>query len=285
MKNLILFVLLTSLTLPLTAQTQKYVSAENGLFARLAPDRGSRSLAKLYFGSKVEVVELTGLQMDLMDRDEKITGQWVKVNAQTPQESITGYVYDAYLTSEELEPRAVIPFDNIDVIIHGMDIYEAEGQDYETKQEMITYYSDLGVTPENKMIKIKPKKDYKRLSVYQSYETSLTIMDEGPHCDLLSWKHYNSLWLPLSQEDGNTYNTLSYTTGDGSLFVDVSMEELQAAVREHCGDGYADQIANMSKIESPAAVAISTIYLKIVMIDENDERIERIIAFEIPMGC
>ncbi|NNF83199.1 MAG: SH3 domain-containing protein [Flavobacteriaceae bacterium] len=285
MKNLFLFVLLMSLTQPLTAQSLKYVSAENGLFTRLAPDRGSRAIAKLHYGTKVEVMELTGLQMDLMDRGEKITGQWVKVKARLPQEEVTGYVYDAYLTNEELDPRSVIPFDNMNVIIHGMELYESEGQDYETKREMITFYADLGVTPEAKFIKIQPKKNYKRISVYQSYETSLTVMNEGPHCDLINWKHYNSLWLPLNEGPENTYQTLKYSTTDGSVFVNVDIAELKEAVLEHCGESYAELIQNKTQLESPAAVSISIIYLKIVMIDSENQSSERTIAFEIPMGC
>ena len=285
MKNLFLFVLLMSLTQPLTAQSLQYVSAENGLFTRLAPDRGSRSIAKLHYGTKVEVIELTGLQMDLMDGNDKITGQWVKVKARLPHEDVSGYVYDAYLTNEELEPRTVIPFDNLNVIIHGMELYESEGQDYETKREMIKYYSDFGSTPEAKFIKIQPKKKYKRISVYQSYETSLTVMNEGPHCDLLDWKHYNSLWLPLNEGPDNTYQTLSYSPTDGSVFVNVDIEELKKAVLDHCGESYSKLIDSMQELKSPAAVSISTIYLKIVMIDSENQRLERTIAFEIPMGC
>ena len=285
MKNLILFVLLMSMTKPLTAQSLKYVSAENGLFTRLAPDKGSRSIVKLHYGTKVEVLEQTGLQMDVMEKGEKITGQWVKITAQTPQESIIGYVYDAYLTTDELEPRTVVPFDNLNVVIYNMELYETEGQDFESKQESVTYYSDLGTSPENKTIRIQPKTNYKKITIYQSYETSITIMNEDPHCDLLDWKQYQSLWLPLYEEPKNTYKTLSYNTTDGSVFVDFNMQELKDAVRSLCGEEYAELVEPLNNARSPVAVAISTIYLKIVMLDENDQRLERIIAFEIPMGC
>jgi len=35
------------------------------------------------------------------------------------------------------------------------------------------------------------------IKLYQSFENSITIINEGPHCDLVKWKHYNSEWKEL----------------------------------------------------------------------------------------
>ncbi len=285
MRHFVLFVLLILITKPLTAQSLKYVSAENGLFARQAPDRGARSITKLHYGTKVELLDETGLKMDLLEKEKKVSGQWVKVRVQLPNDLVTGYVFDHYLTSERIEPRTVVSFEDMELTIHGMELYESEGQDYESKRNLIQFYAELGMSPENKQVQLKLKKNVDRIAVYQAYQTSLTIQNEGPHCDLLEWKHYDSIWLPLNLDEEQSFTILSYKAEEGTKFVDVDFDDIKKAVREFCGSDYAERIKQLEEIDYPAAISISMIYLKIVMFDEKGERTERIIAFEIPMGC
>ena len=284
MKNLLLFVIPLLMNFTAHAQSQQYVAAENGLFTRISPDRGSRSLMKLNYGTKVDILERTGLRLDILDAGKKVSGEWVKVNAYLRYDLVQGYVFDAYLTTEELEPRAVVNFENIALTFHNLELWETESQSWETKQDKIRFYTDPGMTPENKKITIETKIPYKRLAIYQAYETSVTIMNEGPHCDLLDWKHFHSTWIPLKYEAGDYY-TLDYDQKDSTTFVPFEMEELKEAVKDRCGEQYVQLIDNMETFKAPAAVSISTVYIKIIMVDMNDNPIERIIAFEIPMGC
>ncbi|MBT8270871.1 MAG: SH3 domain-containing protein [Flavobacteriaceae bacterium] len=284
MKNLLLFVIPLLINFSANAQSQQYVAAENGLFTRVSPDRGARSLMKLNYGTKVEIIERTGLRLDILDGGEKVSGEWVRVNAYTPYDLVQGYVFDAYLTAEVLEPTSVVNFENITLTFHNLELWETESQSWEAKQNKIKYYTELGVTPENKKITINVKIPYKRLAIYQAYETSVSIMNEGPHCDLLDWKHFHSTWIPIKYE-ADHYFTLGYDQKDWTKFVPFEIEELKAEVREHCGEEYLRLIENPEGSNSAASISISTIYIKIVMIDMNDNPIERIIAFEIPMGC
>ena len=284
MKNLLLFVLPLLMSFSIQAQSVYYVSAENGLFARKAPDRGSSSITKLNYGTKVDVLERTGLHLDILDRGDKVSGEWVKINAHLPYDLVQGYVFDAYLTTDELEPRTVVNFENISLTFHDLELWETESQTWESKQDMISYYTELGVSPENKKVTVKTKIPYKRLAIYQAFETSVTITNEGPHCDLLDWKHYQSAWIPLKYDEGD-YFTLGYTQEDQTRFIPVELEELKEAVGEYCAQSFVQIVSGLETFESPASVSISTIYIKIIMIDMNDNPIERIIAFEIPMGC
>ena len=284
MKNLLLFIVPLLMHLSANAQSQHYVSAENGLFTRISPDRGARSLTKLNYGTKVDVLERTGLRLDVLDNGKKVSGEWVKINAYMPYDIVQGYVFDAYLTTDELEPRAVVNFENISLTFHKLELWESESQTWESKQDRINYYTELGTTPEDKKVTIETKIPFKRLAIYQAYETSVTIMNEGPHCDLLDWKHFHSAWIPVKYEEGD-YITLKYDQKDWTKFIPFEIEELKEAVKEQCGEQYVELIENIDSFNPPAAVSISTIYIKIVMIDMNDNPIERIIAFEIPMGC
>ena len=111
-------------------------------------------------------------------------------------------------------------------------------------------------------------------------------MDEGPHCDLTEWKHYNSKWKELRIIDGE-FITASYRETDWEKFIEVNMNELREAVRNQCGDRWAEQIKDIkSPNEYPCGVSTSRIFLKIEWINllENIKS-EQIISFEIPMGC
>ena len=66
----------------------------------------------------------------------------------------------------------------------------------ETQKDTVYLYSELGETIEGQTISISTEQLI-NLTIEQRYETSVTIMGEGPHCDLIDWKHYDSEWKTL----------------------------------------------------------------------------------------
>ena len=286
MKNFVFIALISLLSPFCFSQSVYYVSADNGLFARIAPNQGAKSLAKLNYGTKVEILENTNLNLDVLDAGEKKTGQWVKVKAYVQYEDIEAYVFNAYLTEKKLETRSIVPFEKFNAVIHALELWESEHGNRSILKDTAQYYVELGETPENKMISIKPLKHYKKIEVYQSFQTSLTIMNEGSHCDLLDWAHYDSPWTPLESTAKNTFKTLTYSPEDWNRFVNVDMAKLKQAVKDKCGEDYAKLVSKIRSVNDyPAGVSISIIHLKIVMTDLDNNRIEKIISFEIPMGC
>ena len=68
--------------------------------------------------------------------------------------------------------------------------------------------------------------------------------------------------------------------------MDVTMDDLMTEVKEKCGDEYAEMIAKIKSVnEYPAGVSISTVYFKIFITDLKGEKIEKIVAMQVPMGC
>ena len=126
----------------------------------------------------------------------------------------------------------------------------------------------------------------KFVSVSQSYETSLTLMDEGPHMDLTDWMHYTSDWQPLSVEDWQ-FSTLEYDQYDYQRFPEVGPMEIMAAVKARVNDPkwvkLAEKCAN--PLSYPCGVSISRYFLKLEIQDFQDQVTERIVVFEVPMGC
>lgn len=84
---------------------------------------------------------------------------------------------------------------------------------------------------ENVRIRLKPKPgDTREFKVEQQFETSLTINDEGPHLDLLSWKHGLSPWQELSVIKPNIFRGKAITEKDGRRFPAFTKQELCQAV-------------------------------------------------------
>ena len=115
----------------------------------------------------------------------------------------------------------------------------------------------------------------------------MTIMDEGPHCDLKEWKHYYSEWKKLNYDlKENVFISDLYEQEDWDKFIDVNINELKTAVEKECGDYWSVHIKDIKNVyEYPIGVSMSRIFLKILLTDENDIITEKTISFEIPMGC
>lgn len=184
--------------------------------------------------------------------------------------------------SPEMGDLVEIKFNEFVVEIDSLYIWQEE-EFLTVQQDTAEVYLELGEMIEGQTLKIKQLKKG-NLRVYQQFENSITIMAEGPHCDLTEWKHYNSKWKELKIADGE-FLTKSYSDKDRELFEKVSMNELREVVKEQCGDEWAAQIKDIkSPTEYPAGVGTSRIFLRFVL--ENGEKpVEKVISFVIPMGC
>ncbi|MBW2963110.1 hypothetical protein [Mesonia aestuariivivens] len=178
-----------------------------------------------------------------------------------------------------------IRFEEFIVEIDSIEVWDEEGKLTEQQKDTARIYLELGETIEGQKLKVQKIKKGD-IRIYQRFENSVTIMNEGPHCDLTEWKHYDSDWKPLKIEN-EQFLTDSYSEADWEKFIKVDMTELREAVRNQCGDGWAEHIKDVkSPNEYPCGVSTSRIFLKIEFIDQDSKELkERIISFEIPMGC
>jgi hypothetical protein len=184
-----------------------------------------------------------------------------------------------------------------------LDAIEVLGPDNSPLSEntKISYYADdrivldfdLSETPE-KMIVLHPRPEGSYVfHIEWGYETSVSIMDSGPHMDLRNWKHHLSEWQELEEVGLNSFVCPEVASSE---FPDVSNTAIVEAVREETGDwaqrGYdpgdrwirlAEQCASPN--EYPCGVSISRISLKI-SVDGSGRRKEILnVDFLIPMGC
>jgi hypothetical protein len=171
-----------------------------------------------------------------------------------------------------VEIKSLAPFDNKELKTVFTDKAE--------------FMVDLGETLESSVIVIKTKK-YKDIEIHQAIETSVTIMNEGPHCDLTNWKHYTSDWRKVKTLKSNTFQVTGYNNGESKQFPKVSIQEVMEAARKQCGEEWDKHIKDIKSIyDYPCDVGISRYFLKIKATDKvSGDKIEKAIVVLIPMGC
>lgn len=120
--------------------------------------------------------------------------------------------------------------------------------------------------------------------VEQQFETSVTIMDEGPHVDLVDWKHYTSAWEELKMIGRNEFLTSKISGSESSKFPHVTGKEISAAIKE---DEKWSQLARTCKSaqDYPCAVSVNKIRFRIAVRDGDQWKIIKQVEFNVPMGC
>ena len=103
------------------AQDIQYVAAENGLIIREQPNQGALKLEVLDYGTALEIVEYTDLQLDLVDGGKKLSGKWVKVRSTDAYDLFEeGYVFNGYLTEQVLNKRFKVTYDEFTVTVEDL---------------------------------------------------------------------------------------------------------------------------------------------------------------------
>jgi hypothetical protein len=129
--------------------------------------------------------------------------------------------------------------------------------------------------------------------IEQQYETSVTIMNEGPHMDLVNWKHHVSDWEILEEINENSFLSKDVSSND---FPAVTTDEIVEATKQQVAvwakDGYGPderwiELAKKCKnsFEYPCGVSVSQVRLKISVKDGNSWKEIKIINLIVPMGC
>jgi hypothetical protein len=122
--------------------------------------------------------------------------------------------------------------------------------------------------------------------VQVQYETSVSISKEGPHLDLLEWKHYTSEWREIQPVTATRFRIPEFSQEERSRFPRVSAVELMEAVRAAGGDGWLELIRSVTSVhDQPARVDISVIRLRVTPLTGGASKPASILEFPIPMGC
>jgi len=183
--------------------------------------------------------------------------------------------------------------------LDGIEIRNADGSipNSETTIEfpsptLIRLNLGLG-DPMTKSITLQPRIAGKEFKVEQRYETSLTLMNEGPHMDLLDWKHFISDWKEVESRNGLTFLSREVSSDE---FPVVTKAEIIEAVRMESekwsqkgfdeGERWID-LARQCKGPTiyPCGVSVSKVALRIRVKEADSWKDIQTIELQIPMGC
>ena len=280
MKQIFLYILILSST-SIIGQIKQYVKAENGLIVREKPEKSSKRIGKLEYGAKVYILKQTENILEIVDEDRIIKGKWAQI--QEINGDIKGYVFDGYLTLNNINDNLKIRFDEFDLTMR-LSVFDKENLLNKIQKDTVRIWVDLGDSPQGKRIRISSL--YTNIEILQRFENSLSITDEGAHCDLIQWRHYLSNWEPI-KINNNSFVTNIYTRNDTQRFLEITVEELKKYVDENCAQKFSRNIQDIKKFNQyPSIIGISKIFLKIKLENsKTGEKKEKIILFEIPMGC
>jgi hypothetical protein len=178
-----------------------------------------------------------------------------------------------------------IQFAEIEVGLYDVEFWNSEEEFMSINKDTSYIQPDLGSTVQGKFV-LANSPEFRSIKIEQQFETSLTIMNEGPHLDLLNWKHYTSDWIELKKIEENTYRSIKYSDSEYSNFPDFTEDELYDYINSIGHPKWAELIKNpLFPDGTHYSPGISTIRFRITGTNEKGEQIRKYIECEIAMGC
>lgn len=177
----------------------------------------------------------------------------------------------------------VIKFDNVSLKLSRLTVLEDSNSIFLGKDSSYIY-ADIGETILGGQIKVLST-SLTDLKIEQRFETSISISDEGAHCDLIDWRHYYSKWTLLKQSGHNSYKCLNPSMKERERFIDLPLQELLDKVKESCGEVWFDRIKKTKTVKAPPIyVGVSRVFIRVTG-KINNQSVIKIIVIEEAMGC
>lgn len=185
-------------------------------------------------------------------------------------------------SAPEYDTSITIVFNEITIRLSRLIEFNEETSTKTIAGDSCYITSDIGETIFGKQIEVLST-TLEDLKIEQCFETSISISNEGPHCDLLNWKHYYSNWTTLKKISTNAYQCESFPENKDLKFPDVDMKEFLQIVAEHCGEPYAEKVRNNKQI-TPENIGISKVFIRLTG-KYNKRVITKQIIIELALGC
>jgi len=174
-----------------------------------------------------------------------------------------------------------LTFDSEDVATDSLFFEQIQKQD-----TVVVEFYPSNVAVEGIDFTIVPTASTQTIQIFQSYETSMTLMNEGPHLDLMDWKHHHSEWQPLELKNKHAQSQIIDQT-NGANFPFVLPHEIVEAVRSLTEEAHWIELAKQceSPHHYPCGVGFSRLYFKLILTDKHHQKRTKYVVFELAMGC
>lgn len=189
--------------------------------------------------------------------------------------------------AENQDTITVFEFKDLKVSVNRLVTYEEDSIKSKSISSDTVYFSiDIEESIEGQKILLESS-TLENLKAEMSYQTSVSIQNEGPHCDLTNWKHYSSPLKELVKISQNEFLTNKIEEKDRLKFVNISIAELKSEVKKECGEDWYNLVQKVkTPNDYPSSVTISRYILRLSGTEKkNGKTIVKIIIIESPMGC
>lgn len=239
----------------------------------------------MYRSNLITAVAVIILATACNNSQKEETGPYNSVPPSLERENEADPTFSTLEAVKYQELATTIRFNEFRLDIHNFSTFDEEDLQGKVETDTVTISSDIGEDLSRSTLIISD--ELTSVTVEQRYETSVTIMNEGPHCDMTEWKHYTSKWKTLPSKGKNIFECLKYSDKEQEKFPEVTLEEFKEAVKKYCGDLGTQQIKNVkSPTDYPGGVGISTMYIRISGTEKTTGKaVLKYLVFDIPMGC
>lgn len=178
-------------------------------------------------------------------------------------------------------------------MLESVEVVPREPKEFSTERSIAAaspkdaeVYLELADSIEDQVLRLHGAPKNREFAIDQCYETSLTVMEEGPHLDLLDWKHYTSPWTPLKKLNRTDFRTAAISEKDREKFPEVTAQEIREAVTKRGGDVLGQYVSAVKKpTDLPCGVGVSKISFRVKVKDGENWKVIKTIHFLVPLGC
>jgi hypothetical protein len=138
--------------------------------------------------------------------------------------------------------KFTVRLEPISIVLAGLNLYEDPSL-AENTGDTVKYFPDLDFDPDSLEI-IPDLEDIHDFIIEEQYQTTVSVMNEGPHLELYDWKSYQSEWVPLQKKAAGIYMVNLISKKESEMFPEFTREELTEAVHDAGGKEWSDLIKN-----------------------------------------
>lgn len=199
-------------------------------------------------------------------------------------------------SNETNNQNQIIQFPDLSIILEKIDMNWNDnllGIDsiYVTNKDTAYFNLLPGEWFDNKKFKVEPS-EFDKIELYEKIVCKMAIQSDGSIvkqdvslCVIYNWKKFESDWNRVQLDS----DELSFKSNENNMdaVINFTVEEFKAAVKDHCGIDWYNEIKNIkTKDKLPAELFISSYIFKMVALNsKTGQRIHKYIVFETPTSC
>jgi hypothetical protein len=220
---------------------------------------------------------LSGCASSFSNKTDTVADSAVAME-QTPSDSVPGNV--------EGINRITIPFDEITLRFEG-GILSSVNDNTTQNERLDTAYIELEMGEDIGQVGVLVMQStLQDLVVEQSMQTTMTINNEGPSCELDNWKHYVMPWVALKKGISGNYQLNGYSDKEYNLFPEVTVEEIKTAAKAHCGNDWIPVIDKINTLQDAYCdTVIDKVMIRVSGKKATGESVVKYVIIKMPTGC